>query len=173
MADSTPDFVLYWVKSQRQVMSYIRGAVVNEHDAEDLYQEVVVAAARKFDHFDRDKPFTPWVLGIAQNQILNYFRTRRRERVRFSDTALEMVAQAHDQPNVYEQDRLVAMRSCLGRLRDHERRLLNLRYTDGLAVQSIAEEFKTSQNAVSVALYRIRRALLACIQRKIEAQNRP
>lgn len=63
------------------------------------------------------------------------------------------------------------MRSCLPQLRDRERRLLDLRYTHGVAVQAIAEELKTNPSAASAALYRIRRALLACIKHKLETQT--
>ena len=55
-----------WVQSQSIVSAYITANVIDLHHAEDLIQDVAKAVAEKFDAFDRSRPFTPWVLGIAR-----------------------------------------------------------------------------------------------------------
>jgi len=53
--------------------------VGNRHDAEDLVQEAFVAAFRKFDTFDTQRPFGPWFFRILVNRGFN---ARKSSRVR-------------------------------------------------------------------------------------------
>ena len=77
-----------WVQSQSIVSAYVTANVIDLHHAEDLIQEVAKAVAEKFDTFDRSRPFTPWVLGIARNRLLKYYRTRARDRLVLSEPVL-------------------------------------------------------------------------------------
>jgi RNA polymerase sigma-70 factor (ECF subfamily) len=61
-----------------------RAAYLVVHDtgaAEDIAQEAFLAAVRRLDHFDRRRPFGPWLHRIVVNRAIDWSRARalRRE----------------------------------------------------------------------------------------------
>lgn len=62
-------------RHQRRVFGFVRNLVRYGPDAEDLVQEVFVAAFRKLDSFDaRRSLFSTWLLTIARNRCLNHLQ---------------------------------------------------------------------------------------------------
>lgn len=62
-------------RHQRRVNGFIQNLVRHGPDAEDLVQEVFVAAFRKLDSFDAKRSqFSTWLLTIARNQCLNHLK---------------------------------------------------------------------------------------------------
>ena len=62
-------------RHQRRVFGFVRNLVRNASDAEDLVQEVFVAAFRKLDSFDAERSqFSTWLLTIARNRCLNHLK---------------------------------------------------------------------------------------------------
>jgi RNA polymerase sigma-70 factor (ECF subfamily) len=60
---------------QRRVFLFVRNMVRHRSDAEDLVQEVFVAAFRKLDSFDAERArFSTWLLTIARNRSLNHLQ---------------------------------------------------------------------------------------------------
>jgi DNA-directed RNA polymerase specialized sigma24 family protein len=47
------------------LMAYIRAGIRDEHAADDVYQETVLAAWKRLDDYDSQKPLGPWLRGIA------------------------------------------------------------------------------------------------------------
>ena len=46
---------------------YLRSALGDTSDVDDLFQETMVVAWRRLDDFDQTRPFGPWLRGIARN----------------------------------------------------------------------------------------------------------
>ena len=46
--------------------------------AEDIAQEAILAAVRRLDHFDRRRPFGPWLHRIVANRSIDFVRARGR-----------------------------------------------------------------------------------------------
>ncbi len=62
-------------RHQRRVLGFVRNLVRHASDAEDLVQEVFVAAFRKLDSFDPERSqFSTWLLTIARNRCLNHLK---------------------------------------------------------------------------------------------------
>ena len=62
-------------RHQRRVFLFVRNLVRHAPDAEDLVQEVFVAAFRKLDSFDAERSqFSTWLLTIARNRCLNHLK---------------------------------------------------------------------------------------------------
>lgn len=62
-------------RHQRRVFGFVRNLVSHGPDAEDLVQEVFVAAFRKLDSFDSERSqFSTWLLTIARNRCLNHLQ---------------------------------------------------------------------------------------------------
>ena len=62
-------------RHQRRVFLFVRNLVRHASDAEDLVQEVFVAAFRKLNSFDAGRSqFSTWLLTIARNRCLNHLQ---------------------------------------------------------------------------------------------------
>jgi len=68
-------------------------------------------------------------------------------------------------------EREAALRLCLARLPKAQRQMLSRRYNQGMSVAQIAGELSRPVGSVRQALYRIRGALQACIDRRLSQQR--
>jgi RNA polymerase sigma-70 factor (ECF subfamily) len=161
------DLARLWVQSQAAISAYVTANVIDMHHAEDLVQEVAQVVAEKFSEYDRTRSFTSWALGIARNRLLKYYRTRSRDRLVLSETALTQLANALERVEDEAEQRRVALRKCLDQIEGRRRTVLEMRYGENTKVATIAEQLEMSVDSVSVMLHRIRTALFECIQRQL------
>jgi RNA polymerase sigma-70 factor (ECF subfamily) len=64
-------------------------------------------------------------------------------------------------------DRRALLPECIARLQETARRLVVLRYDEGLSVKDVAVRVGRTPAAIDMALSRIRRTLRECITRKL------
>src|SRR5215208_2277603 len=77
-------FEQLYSRYQRRIAAYIFGMVKDYGRAEDITQEVFVAALRRMRQTERPIAFKPWVYEIAKNACIDaYRRTRRAEEVSY------------------------------------------------------------------------------------------
>jgi RNA polymerase sigma-70 factor (ECF subfamily) len=164
MDDQTRRAMRLWALAQPTVSAFITAVVRDFSDRDDILQDVAVAVLDGFDSYDPDRPFTPWAIGIARNQIGLYLRRRRRDRHTFDTDAVANLAAAFEAIAEEESVLLERLRVCVARLGTRARRLCQLRYRDDLKPAAIAETLAMTANGVSKALQRVRAQLRACIQ---------
>ena len=63
------------------------------------------------------------------------------------------------------------LRDCLDKLPEADRDLIACRYDAGVSVKLMATKLRQSPNAVAVRLYRIRQALLDCVEQRGSDQH--
>lgn len=156
-----------WVRAQPAVSAYITANVSDLHHAEDLVQEVAQVAAERFADYDADRSFTSWALGIARLRILKYYRTQSRDRLVLSEAALERLSDAFEEIEPHAERRREALRHCLGRVEGRGGDVIRLRYHEGQAVSDIAKRLHSTPSSISVLLYRVRKSLMDCVQRRL------
>jgi RNA polymerase sigma-70 factor (ECF subfamily) len=64
-----------------------------------------------------------------------------------------------------------ALNRCLGKLADSARRLLWLKYQEGLTATEIAHRLRRSEDAIYQSLYRIHRALKGCVAQELAHES--
>lgn len=157
----------HWMNVQAALQAYILSSVGNFADSEDILQQVALDVAASFDSYNPDLPFLPWAMQIAKRRIVDYYRRSKRAPRLFEEDDLDRLAQAHaklakTQTSAGEAADLLEL--CLNRLPDKSRRLIDLRYRDGLKPAEIAKTTGRSSGAIRVALNKIRNALGRCIE---------
>jgi RNA polymerase sigma-70 factor (ECF subfamily) len=90
--------------------------------------------------------------------------------VLFSSDAIESLAADFDAVRERVDARRDALQACLGQLPLPQRQLLELRYGPKISVTQIAERVSRPVGSVRQSLYRIRAALLACIERRLAGE---
>ena len=160
------DFVELIVSHQRRLYAYILTLVPDADRACDVLQQTNLVLWRDADRFHAGTNFHAWACRVAYFQVLDYREQVRRDRLRFSQELLEELACELQSDADCEPNRLIAMRKCVGELPADQRDLLGHRYQRGESVSIIAASMGRTQASIANCLYRIRVALLHCIERR-------
>ena len=164
-------FVGLITRHQAVVFRYILSMEPDPTRAEDILQETNLVLWRKAAEYDMSRPFIPWACRIALFQVKAHRRDRARDRHVFDDDVLDLIAADTDagaeEPTHLEQ----SLRECLGRLPGEHRALILARYEPGASVETLATARKQTANALSQTLFRIRRTLADCLERKMQTSR--
>ncbi len=151
---------------RNKVINYLRMKVKDRQTADDLFQETFIKAIDSLQagrYVDNGK-FVSWVLRIAHNQVVDYFRGKRGPMLITNDDAGYDVlnnASLTTDPNVEDEMMLDQveqdMRELIEQLPKEQRQVVLLRHYMDLSFREIAEQ--TGVN-INTALGRMRYALL-------------
>ena len=123
---------------------------------EELAEEVLVALYRRRHAYDPDRPFAPWLYGIAGVVWKDYLRRRRREELHRAplEAAQSLPDHAPD-PSAVADDReeVGAIREAIGRLPDEQRIVFVLRHFEGLTYEEIAQALQLPLGTVKWRLH--------------------
>ena len=122
---------------------------------------------KKFDSFEIDTNFFAWACKIARLQTLKHYDRNRRGGTLLDRSVLEKLSRDAMQFDAGRQMPLEALESCLAGLSESDRKLIRRRYEPHTTVNQIAAEIGLSANMLSKSLGKIRRVLLACVERKL------
>lgn len=156
-----------WWEAEPAVQAYVFSAVAGFQDAEDVVQQVALTVARRFDQYDASRPFVAWALWLAKSRIADHYRRQGREKLVFSESFLDRLAEVVAQRQPEWSPRRAALESCLDKLPEKSRHLLELRYEKGASAESIATAVESTAGAVRVILCRIRNVLAECIETEL------
>lgn len=155
-----------WTVAQPVVSAFVTSVIRDFKDRDDVLQDIAVAAIESFEAYDAERPFVPWVMGLARNQVGLYLRRRRRDRLTFDQATVECLATAFSEVAPVQRQRLDALADCLKQVTGRARTLCQLRYRDDLKPAAIATRLGMQPNAVAKALQRIRDQLRSCVSRR-------
>lgn len=158
-----------WASAMPAIEAFVGSAVRDPNDRDDVIQATSEYLARNFDQFEQGTSFTGWAVQVARFRLIELFRDRSRDKLMLTGDALEALAGVAPQVIQEQTDRAEALEQCMNHLGEHQRRLLELRYTQSLSPATIAERVGKSSNTVSAALLRIRKALRECIEARLAA----
>ena len=162
-------------RHSRRVRDYIRMMVKDGDTAEDIFQETFIKAVRVIDegkYADSGK-FLSWILRIAHNQVIDYFRAQKQNRqVNESAAGYNVLGTLRFAERTVE-DKMVSeqierdVRARVELLPDEQREVVMLRYFSGLSFKEIAEQTNVS---INTALGRMRYALIN-LRKMIQEKN--
>lgn len=149
----------------RRVRDYVRMLVKENDVADDLTQEVLIKVVRVLDegrYTDKGR-FLPWVLRIAHNRVLDYFRAQKQVKtVSESNAGFDILGNTNlAEPSIEEhlvsEQQAAEVRALIELLPEEQREVVKMRYYDGLSFKEIAEHTGVS---INTALGRMRYALI-------------
>ncbi len=152
---------------QPRLRGFVRCLLVRSADVDDILQEINAVLWEKADDFQPGTDFWAWACQIARFKVLNHVRKLGRERLVFDDAVLEQLAEVATRRLEQLDERRAALDHCLQKLPPPQRQLIDLRYAAGQTTELIAESIGRPAASVRQALYRIRAALHACIDRQL------
>lgn len=148
-------------RHRAQVFRYLRRRTGSDELAEDLTQEVFLAAAEHLARLDSERPVLAWLYRVAQNRFLDELRrTRRRPRPLSLDVVSEQ-AESDFRPEIAS-----ALRRASLRLSESERELIGLRLFTESSFADVAARLGISEPAAKMRYLRALRALRAELEKE-------
>lgn len=153
------------LRERSLVLGYLRSLVRDPHLAEDLFQEISVRALDKCGEIADEVHFQGWIRRAGRLEALNLLRKRERGPLPLDDAILDQLESHWDNAAATPaEERLAALRGCVGRLTPRAQSLVRLRYGEGLPGTRVAELVDMTLNTLYVALSRIHRTLAECVR---------
>ncbi len=149
----------------RRVRDYVRMMVKDNDVADDLTQEVLIKVVKVLDegrYADKGR-FLPWVLRIAHNRVLDYFRAQKQVKTISESSAgfdilgSKSFAEPSIEDSIISEQRDEEIRALVEELPEEQREVVKMRYYEGLSFKEIAELTGVS---INTALGRMRYALI-------------
>ncbi len=161
------DAIEAWVRRhQVRAWRYVRLRGCPADIAEDLLQEVLLAAVHKGIHDEPDARAAAWLRGALDNLWRMHLRSEGRYVRRVEAAAAELALQ-QGAPDDDGEAWLEALRTCLTGLDGRAARLVELHYRRGASREEIAAAMEMRPNGVKAFLRRVRDGLRNCVRRRL------
>jgi RNA polymerase sigma-70 factor (ECF subfamily) len=171
--DAGERFVRLFAQNQKRLLGYIYSLVPHAQNAEDICQKTSLVLWRKFQQLQPDGDFLTWACRVAYLEVCNFRRTRARDRLRFSDELLEYLAEDRLGDLDAMNQRLDALRECVKQLRPPQQELIQHAYSSEDSMRQLAERLGKAVQTIYNRLFRIRKMLFHCVERRLSAEGRP
>lgn len=169
--NESDQFIQDLTASQNSLYGYILSLLPDRAAAQDVLQEVNLTAWQKRGDFSEGTSFVAWASKIAYFHVLSHRRKMGRDLLVFDDDVLDYLAERQVERADEVDQRAKALKRCLEKLPGGQRELVEQRYAPGGSVQDIAEAAGRNVGAISQSLYRIREALLKCVEQTMAKEG--
>src|SRR5436190_3334507 len=158
-------FEVLFDRYQPRLLAFCRGMLACAEDAEDVLQDVFVAAHAAMLADSRPINVRPWLYRIARNRCLNHLRRPVTEAHESMDTQPDNGGSTVER--VQRREELRAIFADVAELPETQRTALVLREIDDLSYEEIAEAMGTTLAAVKSLLVRARMSLAEASEARV------
>jgi RNA polymerase sigma-70 factor (ECF subfamily) len=147
-----------------KVYNYVYIKLRSRTEAEDLVQDVFVAAIESLQSYEGRSSFLCWLYSITKNLLKNWFRTKYRNNAQLMDTEDDWYLNLHaDSQTPLTQleyrEFLERWHANIENLPQENRMIFYLKHFNGMSLKEIALETDKSVGAVKTILYRTKNLL--------------
>lgn len=152
-------------RHRKWILDYIYMMVKNRDVADDIFQETLIKVVRfvQEGRYTENGKFLSWVLRIAHNQVIDYFRQKKqRNNVSEGDAGYDILNNQKFSDHTVEEKLITNqietdVRKLIDFLPPEQKEVVLMRYYMGLSFKEIAEQTDVS---INTALGRMRYALI-------------
>lgn len=147
----------FWV----DVFSFVMKKVQDEIVADELTVSVFSKVLSKLDLYDPAFQFKTWVLTIAQNTVIDYWRKKMRENEDASDELEEVRNQFAKSPEelLISEEEQKKIQKIIDSMDDNYRDIIRLRFFEEKSMKEISEELNISLANTKVRIMRAKKLL--------------
>ena len=146
------DFHSLYHQYRLTIYRYALAHIGHVEDAQDITAQVFLKAYQNAASYRRESPIIYWLIGIARNQIRDYYRGRKLN-VSLSDYDCPSTAPSLEE-SIEQSLRLKRISEVLNALSEDRREALAMRLFAGLSNQEIAKIMGKSPDAVAMLVHR-------------------
>lgn len=172
MPSKEEEFAELFGAAQQRLFGMLVSMMRNSEDAQDILQQTAVTAWENFSDFKAGTDFFRWIATLAKYETLTFINYKRRSKLYFNQELMDqLVDDAGGVSDELIEARCTALRECIQKLADTDRKIIDCRYAHGLGSHGTAKLLDRSQASVCNSLRRIRQALLQCIKRTLSEEQ--
>lgn len=160
--DRKSSFLALYVRNQKSLYNFILSLCPNYIQADDILQETAIVLWDKFGELKDPNNFLAWAIQIARYKILNH-RRKKTAGLWLSEEVLELINSETRNVLDTSSKRTEALQECLLKLSIDERKLIALRYEQGVSFAEISKQVNRSINGLYNTSARIHEKLRLCI----------
>ncbi|MDA8847762.1 sigma-70 family RNA polymerase sigma factor [Flavobacteriaceae bacterium] len=161
-------------RHQQRLYSFIYSKVYDRDVTEDVFQDTFIKVIKtlKLGKYNEEGKFLPWVMRIAHNLVIDYFRKNKRM-PKFNNSKDFDIFSVLSDSALNAEDKLVRsqihndIRNLVEELPEDQRTVLKLRMYNDMSFKEISENTSVS---INTALGRMRYALIN-LRKLIEENN--
>ena len=128
---------------------YVNYKVNNKYDAEDVIQDVCLAATLKFDSLKDISAFKAWIIGIASHKVNDYYRKKAKE----MNISLESLSESALSTGRFDITEQSTVRDTLDALGDKEKQILYLYFFKNMSQENISKQLSVPLGTVKSRLH--------------------
>jgi len=168
------EFVRELTNHQTAMLAYIRSLAPGGSGARDLLQEVNITLWQKRETFELGTNFKAWAFQTIRYHLLNHRRRLMSHGwLVFDDDLVERMSPELEADPEELEERHLALRRCLQRLRPQDRDLIHHRYASGATLNEYAATTRRSAGTLKAILFNLRSVLRRCIERQLHEPGTP
>lgn len=148
---------LFWV----DVFSFVLKKVKDENDADELTVNVFSKVLNKLELFDPNFQFKTWVLTIAQNTIIDFWRKKNREMEDETADLQDVInhfAKSPEELLISEEEQKKILK-IVESMDNNYQEIIRLRFFEEKSIKEIAEELGISVSNTKVRIMRAKKVL--------------
>ena len=147
----------FWV----DVFSFVMKKVQDENVADEITVSVFSKVLNKLDLYDPNFQFKTWVLTIAQNSVIDYWRKKNRENEDASDDLEEVRNQFARSPEelLISAEEQKKIQKIVESMDANYQDIIRLRFFEEKSIKEIAEELNLSVANTKVRIMRAKKVL--------------
>ncbi|MDR2814541.1 MAG: sigma-70 family RNA polymerase sigma factor [Prevotellaceae bacterium] len=168
-------FELLLTRYRKKIYTYIYLSVKRKDIADDIFQETFIKVIRslKDGKYAESGKFAPWVVRIAHNLIIDYFRKLRQNNECYNNTdGLSIMGDEFSDLNAEERAVKLQIRKDVRQLLDflpsEQREIVLMRYYMNMSFKEISEQLNIN---INTALGRMRYAIIN-MRKMVEASKK-
>lgn len=153
---------MYWV----DVFSFVLKKVEDQNDADEITVNVFSKVLSKLELYDPAFEFKTWVLTIAQNTIIDFWRKRRRELPTADDAQSDLHGQFAMSPEelMISEEEANSIQTIVEGMDESYRDIIRLRFFEERTIKEIAEQLNISVSNTKVRIMRAKKVLASLLK---------
>ena len=142
------------------------------HAIEDIFQVTVLRAVSGAESLRDENHALAWARTTARNLAIDHIRKHSSRMTVLDDDVLDLLDAEMDHTDAGAlAARLDALKNCVEKLPPRSRSLVEMRYHEKCAGETMARRMKLSLDAVYQALRRVHLALRQCVEKELQREG--
>ena len=132
--------------------------IKDDHEAENLYHEVIMKIWKRRESINPNLNFTFYVFAAIKNQIFDYLKEVKRNEA-LKEKFWERIVALQDDNKEEKEEQLVELESLISALSPKRREIIQLNFSEGKSYEEIAGKLMISKNTVKNQLVKAKQII--------------
>lgn len=153
----------FFKKYYFSVKKFVSGRIDNLEDAEEVVNDIMLAAYNSLPNFNNESNEFTWICGIAKHKIIDFYRKKKIKTILFSTNPIfEEIADKALGPEEesLKKELKKEIKWVMRDLSEGYQKIIRLKYIDKLTLKQIALKLKVSVKSVDSRLMRAKKSFI-------------